>query len=44
MTREGGFSPGVIYEQVALTGFRKYFHFGVRKLITDQLNHWAEHA
>ena len=44
MAREGGLSPGVIYELVTQAGFRKYFHFGVRKLITDQLYHWAEHA
>jgi len=27
MTRDGGLSPGVIYELVAQAGFRKYFHF-----------------
>ncbi|MFC2052950.1 hypothetical protein ACFLV7_01450 [Chloroflexota bacterium] len=36
MTRERGLSPGVICEPVAQAGFRKYFHFGVRKLIADQ--------
>jgi len=36
MTRDRGLSSKVIYELVALTGFRNYFHFGVRKLIADR--------
>jgi len=44
MTREGGLSPGVIYELVAQTGFRKYFHFGGPEVDRRPLNHFAEYA
>jgi hypothetical protein len=36
MTRARGLSPGVINELIAQAGFRKYFHFRVRKLIADR--------
>jgi hypothetical protein len=44
MTREGGLSPGVIYELVAQTGFSKYFHFRGPEVDRRPLNHFGEYA
>ena len=44
MTRERVFSRGAIYEQVAQPVSESIFILGVRKLIAEQPNHWAEYA